>query len=81
MELGQAVGATLAKVKQSIKGQYGSYCVYRTSWSPINVEDKGQDLMTQFLRHKKETGNPERICCSTCLVVRRAPQSRIRPWY
>lgn len=46
MELERAVGATLAKVKQSIKGEHGSYCVYRTSWSPINVEDKRQDLMT-----------------------------------
>jgi hypothetical protein len=69
MELGQAVGATLAKVKQSIKGQHGSYCVHRTSWSPINVEDKGQNLMTRLLRYKKETGNPERFYCSTCLVV------------
>ena len=54
MELERAVGATLAKVKQSIKGQQGSYCVYRTSWSLINVEDKWQGLMTRFLRYKKE---------------------------
>jgi hypothetical protein len=31
MELGRAVGVTLAKVKQSIKGQHGSYCVCHTS--------------------------------------------------
>jgi hypothetical protein len=54
MELERAVGATLAKVKQSIKGQHGSYCVYRTSWSPINVGDKRQDLVTRFLRYKRK---------------------------
>jgi hypothetical protein len=80
MELGQAVGATLAKVKQSIKGQHGSYCVHRTSWSPINVEDKDQDLMTRFLRYKKERLEIQSaFYCSTCLVGRKPPQSRIRP--
>lgn len=78
MELGRAVGATLVKVKQSIKGQHGSYCVYRTSWSPINVEDKRQDLMTRFLRYKKRDWRPERFYSSMCLVVRKAPQFRIR---